>query len=200
MSNGAKLPAGIELKGSVVGVPFGAGRPTAPDPSSKAFQARAEIARAQGASPGRPTIFYDGDELWNACVEFFTWCDDNPWLEQKVQFSSSHGKWAKTDVNKPRPYTQNALCAYIGIPVSTWRNWRNSEKFAPVVELAEQVMYTQKFEGASAGFFNANIIARDLGLADKTEVSGVDGAPIEQVTSEMTPAQAAELYRRSRDA
>lgn len=31
-------------------------------------------------------------------------------------------------------------------------------------------MYAQKFEGASVGAFNANIIARDLGLIDKKEV------------------------------
>ena len=32
------------------------------------------------------------------------------------------------------------------------------------------VIRTQKFEGASAGLLNANIIARDLGLSDKTEL------------------------------
>lgn len=166
-----RLPAGIKMQGSVRGVPFGAGRPVVPDLSSKAFKARAEIVRERG----RPTIFRDGDELWHACEEFFTWCDENPWKEQKVQFSASHGKWAMTTVDKPRPYTQNGLCTYIGIPVSTWRNWRTHEKFASVVSLVEQTMYAQKFEGASTGFFNANIIARDLGLAEKTELEVPDG-------------------------
>ena len=30
-------------------------------------------------------------------------------------------------------------------------------------------MYSDKYEGAAVGIYNPNIIARDLGLADKTE-------------------------------
>ena len=32
-------------------------------------------------------------------------------------------------------------------------------------------MYSQKFEGAASGIFNANIIARDLGLSDKQDIT-----------------------------
>ena len=38
-----------------------------------------------------------------------------------------------------------------------------------VIERIEQTVYSQKFEGAAAGLLNANIIARDLGLADRRE-------------------------------
>ena len=31
-------------------------------------------------------------------------------------------------------------------------------------------MFEQKFAGAAVGLFNANIIARDLGLTDKQEI------------------------------
>ena len=58
----------------------------------------------------------------------------------------------------------------------------------------------QKFVGAAADFLNASIISRDLGLADKREISGPNGGPIEEVTTEMTPEQAAEVYARMRDA
>lgn len=36
----------------------------------------------------------------------------------------------------------------------------------------EEIIRTQKFEGASADLLNPNIIARDLGLAEKQEHSG----------------------------
>jgi hypothetical protein len=39
-------------------------------------------------------------------------------------------------------------------------------------------MYAQKFEGAASGAFNANIIARDLGLADKTEMKVTEEQPL----------------------
>ena len=35
---------------------------------------------------------------------------------------------------------------------------------------SEETIETQQFEGACVGAFNANIIARKLGLADKQEV------------------------------
>lgn len=39
-----------------------------------------------------------------------------------------------------------------------------------VLSRIERVIETQQFEGACVGAFNANIIARKLGLADKQEV------------------------------
>ncbi len=42
----------------------------------------------------------------------------------------------------------------------------------------DEIIRTQKFQGASADLLNANIIARDLGLADKTELTGKDGGPV----------------------
>ncbi len=39
--------------------------------------------------------------------------------------------------------------------------------FFGVYTRISQIIRTQKFEGAAVGLFNANIIARDLGLADK---------------------------------
>ena len=41
--------------------------------------------------------------------------------------------------------------------------------FGGVVTRINKEMYSDKFEGASCGVYNSNLIARDLGLADKTE-------------------------------
>lgn len=194
-----QLPPGMRITASSVGVPYGAGRPIRPDPSKTLYNASAEIAREQKASAGRPTIFKDADELEHACLEYFEWTEANPLLEQQVQFSSKQAMWAKTDKNKKRPYTQGALCIYLGIPQSTWVNWRKSDKFKTVVSRIEEVIFHQKFEGASAGFFNANIIARDLGLADKQEITGANGGPVEKITTNMTAAEAAEMYAKTRE-
>lgn len=53
------------------------------------------------------------------------------------------------------------------------------EGFGSVTTRAEEIIRRQKFEGAAAEFLNANIIARDLGLADKSELTGKDGGAIE---------------------
>ena len=43
-------------------------------------------------------------------------------------------------------------------------------KFSEVRDNIKRVIFTQKFEGASAGLLNSSIIARELGLADKKEI------------------------------
>lgn len=58
---------------------------------------------------------------------------------------------------------------------------------------AEEIIRRQKFEGAAADLFNPNIIARDLGLADKSELTGKDGGPIETKSENVTDL---ELARR----
>lgn len=194
-----QLPPGIQITASAVGIPYGKGRPIRHDPERFFFKASAEIAREQRSGAGRPTIFKDGAELEHACLEYFQWVENNPLLEQQVQFSAKNAAWAKTNKTKMRPYTQGALCIYLGIPQSTWISWRVVDKFRDVVKRIEEAIYHQKLEGASAGFFNANIIARDLGLADKQEITGSGGGPVQKVTTTMTAEEAAEAYALTRE-
>lgn len=195
-----QLPPGMNIPtASTVGVPYGQGRPIRPDPSPKDYLARSEIAREQKSKPGRPTIFKDADELRHACLEYFQWVDDNPFLEQQVQFSAKQAAWAKTDKTKKRPYTQGGLCYYLAIPQRTWIDWRKSEQFGEVVSIIDDAIRRQKFEGAASGFFNVNIIARDLGLADKQEITGANGGPVQKITTDMTPEEAAEMYAKTRE-
>ena len=46
-----------------------------------------------------------------------------------------------------------------------------SKDFTRVITHVENVIFTQKFEGATVGAYNANIIARDLGLIDHQEIT-----------------------------
>ena len=76
--------------------------------------------------------------------------------------------------------TLDGLQIFLDIDHTTWGDWRrNRDDLSPVTMRVEQIIRTQKFEGAAANMLNANIIARDLGLADRKEHSGKDGGPIE---------------------
>ena len=46
-------------------------------------------------------------------------------------------------------------------------NYKNNPDFLGVVKEVEEIIYNQKFTGAAADLLNSNIIARELGLADK---------------------------------
>lgn len=111
------------------------------------------------SSHGRKPVFEDADALWSAAVEYFDWVEDNP-LDADLRFSSNP---------RPRAMTLEGLRIFIGISTSTWYNYCEKKDFLEVTEAIGEIIRTQKFEGASAGYFNANIIARDLGLKEQTE-------------------------------
>lgn len=122
------------------------------------------------SSHGRKPVFINPDELWDVCEEYFEWVTANPLYEEKI--ISHLGKATHVPVEKMRAMTIEGLCNFLGITSRAWRVYREKEDFIPIIERVEQVLYEQKFCGAAADLLNANIIARDLGLADKQEWSG----------------------------
>ena len=75
--------------------------------------------------------------------------------------------------------TIGAMCTFLDITRKTWEEWRNTRAdLSGVIGRVDQIIYTQKFEGAAADLLNANLISRELGLADKQEHTGKDGADL----------------------
>lgn len=130
------------------------------------------------SSHGRNPKFDNPEVLRNACYEYFEWCENNPLYEEKL--FHAQGIITKDTVTKMRAMTLSGLCLFIDIDLGTWDNYRKNQDFFRVTKEIEQIIYNQKFSGAAADLLNANIIARDLGLADKqqNEHTGVDGKPI----------------------
>lgn len=113
--------------------------------------------------------------LEDAISQYFEWNECNPLY--KVQLVTFQGCATHESVAQMRAMTIAAMCTYIGVTDETWREWKQSRSdFSSVMEWAEKTIYRQKFEGASADLLNANIIARDLGLADKKELTSPDGS------------------------
>ena len=117
---------------------------------------------------GRDFEYSSPDELWAECVSYFEWVQSNPLKEQKA--FHTNGQITKTNVTKMRAMTISGLCLFLGICEKTWANYRDRKDFLQVTTRAEKIIYTQKFEGAAADLLNPNIIARDLGLTDKSDV------------------------------
>jgi hypothetical protein len=129
----------------------------------------------------RPRLFDTPQELWDACVAYFEWAERN-YLEQIELFSTKAGIVTGRKPLK-RVYTIEGLCVHIGVTKMSWIRWRSTNHpsyrgdLAEVIEYAEAIIYEQKFTGAAVGLFNASLITRDLGLADKQEIGGIAGAP-----------------------
>ena len=122
------------------------------------------------SSHGPKPKFSNPDDLWSACCEYFQWCEDNPLNEAKA--FAYEGNVTIASLPKMRAMTIGGLCMFLDIDETTWREWRKERAdLSTIITRAEAVIYRQKFEGASAGLLVPNIIARDLGLADKSDVN-----------------------------
>lgn len=141
--------------------------------------------------------FETAQDLLEEVVGYFNWVIKNPLQEAKLV--AYEGDASIHRVPKMRAMTLAGLCLYCGISRDTWGGWRrhgdkHRADLADVIRFAEEQMYSYKFDGAAAGLLNTNIIARDLGLAERTEISGPGGSAIRTINSEMTPQEAAEAY------
>ena len=124
---------------------------------------------------GRNPKFETPEELWNAAVEYFQHCDDNP-IETKETFTDP----AKSTVKIHQlavPYTWEGLYVFLGI--CNLNHYKTKEAFSTIITHIGNVIRNQKFSGAASGIFNANIIARDLGLTDKKDITS-DGEQLKE--------------------
>ena len=121
---------------------------------------------------GRPPAFETPEQLLALAEEYFQFVDDNPMIECKGV--GYQGDYELQEIEKPIPYTIQGLCTWCNCTTMTISDYRKKPTFAYIIKVIEEHIYNQKFLGASAGLFNANIIARDLGLKDKTDITSND--------------------------
>lgn len=157
------------------------------------------------SSHGRDKIFATPEILWDAACEYFEWVEENPLLEYKcAQFQ---GTPVPMEIPKMRAMTLAGLCMFLGVNHTYLNHFESGldmdtqqgKGFSKVIEDIRQVIYQQKFAGAAADLLNSNIIARDLGLADKQDMthSGrIDSnQTVKQISAEMDSQEATRLYQ-----
>ena len=123
---------------------------------------------------GRDKIFASPKLLWKAACEYFEWCEQHPLIEVSIKGKDN----TEVAIPKMRPFTLRGLCLYLGCgesyihqleAASRSNSDEQSSEFINVATRIRDVIYTQKFEGAAVGLFSYNIIARELGLAEKPD-------------------------------
>lgn len=129
---------------------------------------------------GRDKLFATPQLMWEAAVEYFKWCEDNPLIE--IDFRGKEVE--QVELPKMRAFTIQGLCLYLDCNVQYFNDFQARIKentseidkdFTAVITRIRETIYNQKFTGAAAGFLNPNIIARDLGLTDKKDVDHTTG-------------------------
>lgn len=151
------------------------------------------------STAGPKPKFSNPEDLWRACCEYFEWNASHPLFEAKA--FAYEGVVTIAELPKMRAMTIAGLCIFLDVEERTWRMWRDERSdLLPIITRTEAIIYQQKFEGASADLLNPNIIARDLGLADKKELTGAGGGPIQTTidASALSTAALRELRAASR--
>lgn len=124
--------------------------------------------------------------MWDLFLAYVADTDNNPATKEE-QSKSSRGSvdldtLEVSNIVKfkiQRPYSWVGFEAYLGLNdiicsnLSEYKSNRKGgyEAYSEVVARIDKIMYNQKYEGATMGHFNAVIIARDLGLAEKREIA-----------------------------
>lgn len=125
---------------------------------------------------GRDKLFKTPNLLWEAACEYFQWCNDNPLIE--IDYRGSNPP-VEVKLPRMRAMTLEGLCFYLHVNKTYFNDFddslknksdKESKDFSEILTRIREVIYRQKFEGASAGILNANIIARDLGLSEKAQI------------------------------
>lgn len=122
------------------------------------------------SSHGRDYLFATPEKMWEAACEYFDWCDRNNWKKNEaIKSGENAGKIIKVPIS--RPYSMSGLCIYLGCNQGYFYDFKKNcgKDFSDIITRIEEIIETQQFEGAVVGVFNANIIARKLGLSEKTE-------------------------------
>jgi hypothetical protein len=117
---------------------------------------------------GRDLLFATPELLWESCCEYFEATKKRKWVKKDWV-----GKDAiEVDRETDAPFTLMGLCLYLGCNRGYFSDFKQtcSKDFSEVIARVEDIIYTQQYEGATVGAYNANIIARALGLTEKSEV------------------------------
>jgi hypothetical protein len=119
---------------------------------------------------GRKPMYSSPIEFEKDCFEYFEkTASRTDWNKQN--WVGRDG--VEVDVKVHPPFTKTGLCVFLGMSLNTFQKYKQKKDFVNVINAIEEIIYTQKFEGAATGHYNSNIIARDLGLTDKREIEEV---------------------------
>ena len=145
---------------------------------------------------GRDKLFSTPELLWEAACKYFKWCDDHPWI--KTETTTKGEKVEVKETPTQRPYTLEGWCLYCGASKNWWIEFKAAKHhgFLEITTRIDDIIYRQKFEGATVGTFNASIVARDFGLADNQNVKHDGGIKLLPQLSDEELAKLSEIMEK----
>jgi len=116
---------------------------------------------------------YTPESLWIEAIQYFEFMLGKVW-NKKESIKSGDLAGKTMDVPTQTPMSIGSFCLFADICEDTFNNYLKKEgyeDFFGVTKAIKIIIETQQFEGATVGAFNANIIARKLGLTENTDIT-----------------------------
>lgn len=131
---------------------------------------------------GRPKNIKTPNQLWDLFVSYRTLTKKTP--RTRYQMNQRTGRMIKEKLEKP--LTKEGFYNYVadqGI-MSTLRDYFSNKDdgytdFLPICARIREEIRQDQIEGGMVGQFNPSLTARINGLADKTELTGENGGPVQ---------------------
>lgn len=153
---------------------------------------------------GRNRLFETPELLWEAACEYFQHIQENPLYS--VDFKGKDAE--RVEIPHIEPFTIIGFCLYSDCNLNFLNQFEASladkedqlsKDFSCIITRIKDTIYSQKFAGAACGFYNSNIIARDLGLRDGSDVTSKGQQiqnPVVIAQSQESANEIAELLKR----
>ena len=127
---------------------------------------------------GRPRKFSSPGELKQSALNYFKWVNDNPFVIEVPT------KFGGVPVQKRRPLSIVGFCNYVGMHKQTFYDYASDRdnkytEYSDIISHIRGIIEQDQLEGGIGEVYNANIISRLLGLADKQEVSSDTSIKVE---------------------
>ena len=133
---------------------------------------------------GRKKAVPTPDILWEHACDYFGVIDENPAQKQDfLKGGDNAGKIIELDVM--RPFTWEGFEDFLsenGV-IADLEDYRYNKdnrypEFQTVIKQIGRVIYDRNVSGAAMNFLNSNLIARYLGMAEKTQMTVKEEQPL----------------------
>lgn len=118
-------------------------------------------------SAGGRQVSNTPQELWEAAITYFKWCDDNP-ITAKRTLTSGKTQGEKITIEYKRPYSIKGMCLHCNISERyindiKQTNQPESEWYV-IMEKILMIIYTQNLEGAIVDLYNPIMVSKVLNM------------------------------------
>lgn len=136
------------------------------------------------AKVGRPKAIESPERLWELFCGYRKQVDENPFIKQDfIRGGDLAGN--KVELETMMPYTWAGFEVYlfenkVATNLDKYKmNFENAySEYVDIIRTIDKIIFNRNFSGAAVNAFNANLIARSLGLQDKQQIEVIKEQPL----------------------